>query len=143
MGGAEQHQLPGAQRSLELVRDREQAAEPLQERPDRRDVGPSDEPHRAPDRVADRERREQRRQGQAAGVDDDQRPAAPREVLGAADGDVPSQTAGGEGAGDRLCESHPQSSTSPSDQSRSVRAVPAAVAPAARAGSGHDPGDAS
>ena len=32
------------------------------------------------------------------------------------------------------CESQPQSSTSPPDQSRSVRAVPAAVAPAARAG---------
>ena len=60
----------------------------------------------------------------AAGVDDDQRPAPPREVLDAADGDVPPQAAGGEGIRTTACESQPQSSTSPPDQSRNVRACP-------------------
>ena len=73
VAGAEQHDLAGAQRALDLGLDRQQPAEPLQQRPERRDVGPPDEAHRTTDRVADRERREHRGQREAAGVDDDQR----------------------------------------------------------------------
>ena len=63
VSGAEHHQLARrASAPSSSAGDRQQAAEPLQQRPDRCDVGPADEAHRAPDRVADGERREHRGQ---------------------------------------------------------------------------------
>ena len=52
---------------------------------------PADESHRTVDGFADRERGEDRREREAAGVDDDQRALAAREVLVATDADVPTQ----------------------------------------------------
>ena len=83
--GAHDDQFAGTQRAEELVGMVEQAADPAAERPERGRVAAADEADRPVDRLADRERAEDRCQGEAAGVDDDQGALAPREVLVAAD----------------------------------------------------------
>src|SRR6478735_2455074 len=90
-GRAEHDQLAGAQRAEDLVWVVEQAADPTAEWPERRGVAPADEADRTVDRLADRERGEDRRQREAAGVHHDQRPLAAREVLVATDADAPAQ----------------------------------------------------
>ena len=116
-GRRQQQQFAGAERTLGLVDDREQAAEPLQERPDRCDVGTSDEPHRAPHRIADRSAANRvptpscgrrRRSG-----------APPRRGRCSVPPTATSQRRRlAAKARATACESHPQSSTSPPDQSR-------------------------
>ena len=92
--GTHDHELPGRQRSGDLVGVVEETADPAHERPDWGGVGATHEADRTIDDLAERKRSENRSERQRAGVDHDQGALATWEELVAADSDIPPQARG-------------------------------------------------